>query len=342
MGKESISINIYDNISENIDKLNKLYQLKFGFPFIEPKSITLICEFLKPVNTLNDLNIRLMQFGLLIDSIPEKKIKSYLIKHHSEIKQKIDKKKIKQIIDSDEIKFYKKHFEIEKKFPYFFEIKPYRSLELLNFLLQNVLINFNDSVIEDLRFLRSLRNTSKFAHEMSIDKISKKYQKLGFIYPLDNLNIGSFWDTFLRIFSEKLDYLSTKLHEEISKQYNNDLIDFESVISKSNFTLEDNISIRFSIKNKSVSEIYLHAYQYEFVCNEYVLYRWNWHFYNNTSREILQKRELITKKWDKVKPEYYSIKNTGNWKMITRLMFNLSEEKVFRVVTDSFKFKVNT
>jgi hypothetical protein len=263
--KRNISVNIYENISENIDRLNKLFKSKFGFPFIEPKSITLIYEFLKPVKTMQDLNIRLMQFGLLIDSIPEKKIKDYLIKHHREIRNTIDKKKIKQITDSDDIEFYKKHFEIQNKNPIFFEIEVYRSLELLTFLFTNVLSNFNKSVIEDLRFLRSLRNTSEFAHDLSPIIINKKYQRLGFIYPLDNSNINFFWDIFLKIFSEKLDYLATKLHEEISKTYNDDIIEFKSVINKSDFALDDDIYIKFSIGNKSSKEIYLHAYQFEFI-----------------------------------------------------------------------------
>ena len=103
------SINqIFDQIAKHIEDLNTISNVSFKFPIFKPRP-SLLYELSKPLQSLYDLNIKLLQFGLLIDSIPKQNIDDFLknrFKLNSKnLKNKYQKISSRRITETNEVNF---------------------------------------------------------------------------------------------------------------------------------------------------------------------------------------------------------------------------------------------
>ncbi|MCK4358124.1 MAG: hypothetical protein KAW92_05170 [Candidatus Cloacimonetes bacterium] len=331
--------NCYDLIVKSIEGLNTLSVICFNFPIFQPKP-SLLYELSKPITSMYDLNIKLLQFGLLIDSIQKQEIDKYLkstIKKPQELRSEYLKISSRRITKSSEVKLFRELYGIMDKEIYLIEKRNTSTIDSLELLLHIEINDFDKKIIENLRILRSFRNISEFAHDKSPKQIEIIFKKLGFSYPLQDSSLEEFWRIFLNHFLEILLRIKSSLQAKLSKIENDKIIVFNSYFEKAEFNINDENRIIFEIENKRNTSIEIYAYKFEFLYNKKILVTFNWHIFG----ESIKPKDHFQKKWGNVKPfEYYGIKFKGNWEMKSSIQYKYENEISMRITDSIFKFDV--
>ena len=332
--------NYYDLIVKSIEGLNTQSEICFSFPIFLPKP-GLLYELSKPLTSMYDLNIKLLQFGLLIDSIQKQEIDKYL---KSKIKIKPQELKSRYleissriITKPSEVKLLKELYGISDKDAYLIEKRNTSTIDSLELLLHTETKDFDKDIIKNLRILRSFRNISEFAHYKSPEQIKANFNKLGFSYPLRDSTLEKFWNIFLNHFLGILLRIKSSLQEKLSKIENDEILVFKSYFEKNEFSLKDKIRIIFKIENKRNTSIELYAYKFEFLYNKKILVTFNWHIF----KESIDPKKHYQKKWGNVLPSgEYGIKFAGPWVMKSSIQYKYEDEITLRVSDSIFKFNV--
>ena len=331
---------IFGLISNNLEILNTLFKIAFKFTIFNPKP-TLIYELSKPIRSIYDLNIKLLQFGLLIDSIPKNKIDQYLKKkleiNSKELKEKYKKKCCKIITNEQDIEFYKVLFNNPDEKTVFIEVRNFNTIDSLELFLKEEIKNFDDQIVDKIRLLRSFRNISEYAHDVDPNKIHNKFKKLGLSYLSFESNPDEFWRVFLNHFLDIIFKLKSLIQSHITNLDNKDILSFKSFFDKKEFNKDELNRIIFEFENKKDANLYLNAYKIDFLYDNKILFQGNW----GVLSKKVPPHKKVPLEWGKVKPsEYYGLRKEGKWKIISSIQYNYENELITRVIEDISDFKI--
>lgn len=325
--------NIYREINEKIRSLNSIVNLLFGYDFFKPEP-TLIAELFKPISSRLDLDLKLLQFGLLIDSIPKKEVDKLINNDNLslELAKFYLKAGSKMVEDSSRVELYSKIFQIPSKQPvYIIESRKPNTIDSIEFLLNKRLTNFNVEIIGNLRLLRSCRNISSYAHNLDPKEIDKKLRKFGFRHPLMDNQIFEFWNRFLKVFSDTLSYLISELQSYRTDFENSKILIFRVKFNKSQIQFGDRNNIIFNFHNLTEQTVMINTYKIDAFFTNKLIRKGGW----GKLGLKLKPNEEREYPWSEVDPtKYYGYNKKGKWRIDTNIEFKLEDEVYQRTIED--------